>query len=244
MPSKSPVSISVLEEAVTAPIETPPPVAPVSPSAQASAPIQLLTEMDSYLKDRQAAQPPTLEALKSRIEITQLDRNRLSLPDYFEAYSYDCTLGQGCHAHTWTTREVELQGGTALRSAYQHHGDFLFRWVGKDKRKLDYHLTVKHWALVNRVYFPDAPRHLFTANGCVEVGDNLLLFMPVKQALALRALPGQLSSERVKGRITPGKRRGSVLMTGNPEDSRFYEPKLAVGDEQDGPEVGATTVDS
>lgn len=243
MPFKSAPVSPVIEEAVLVPPETPAPVAPVSPPAQVSAPMQMLTEMDAYLKDRQAAQPPTLEALKSRIEVVQLDRNRLSLPDYFEAYSYDCTLGQGCHAHAWTTREVEVQGGPILRSAYQHHGEFLFRWVGKDKRKLDYHLTVKHWALVNRVYFPEAPRHLFTANGCVEVGDNLLLFMPVKQALALRALPGQLSTERVKGRITPGKRRGSVLMTGNPDDSRFYEPKLAIGEEVDSPEVGATTVE-
>lgn len=72
------------------------------------------------------------------------------------------------------------------------------RWINKDKRMIDRALDIRGWTLFNRVYFPEIPKHFFTANGTVENGDSILGFMPADRAEILRSLPGKLSSERVK----------------------------------------------
>lgn len=72
------------------------------------------------------------------------------------------------------------------------------RWINKDKRMIDRALDVRGWTLFNRVFFPRIPRHYFTANGTVEMGDCILGFMPANKAEILRKRPGQISSERIK----------------------------------------------
>ena len=71
------------------------------------------------------------------------------------------------------------------------------RWINKDKRMIDRALDVRGWTLFNRVFFPTLPKHFFTANGTVEMGDCILGFMPAKKAELLRKRPGQISQERV-----------------------------------------------
>lgn len=72
------------------------------------------------------------------------------------------------------------------------------RWINKDKRMIDRALDVRGWTLFNRVIFPRIPKHYFTANGTVEMGDCILGFMPAKKAELLRRRPGEISSERIK----------------------------------------------
>lgn len=72
------------------------------------------------------------------------------------------------------------------------------RWINKDKRMIDRALDVRGWSIFNRTIFPKVPKHFFTANGTVEMGDCILGFMPAQKAEILRKRPGQISQERVK----------------------------------------------
>lgn len=91
---------------------------------------------------------------------------------------------------------------------------FAFYWIYKNKKAIDRACDVRGWKLVSRVYFPDLPTYLFTINGVIERGDNILGFMPKKQAEELRQAPGRLSSEIVKSQFD--KHKG---------DPRYYAPK-------------------
>ena len=183
-----------------------PPVVSVAELAAAqgspSVTVTQLSELDSYILQRQREQPRTLEGVEQRVEVLERkarERHRLTLPDFFEALSYD-------------------HGGDT-------HGPYVFRWLFKDKRAIDRALNVIGWTLVNQTYFPGAPRHLFTANGGIEVGDSILAFMPARQALAIRVEPAKKSQERLASRVTQVE-QDYVLMTGNPKDERVYKPEL------------------
>ena len=76
--------------------------------------------------------------------------------------------------------------------------DYAFRWINKKKRSIDNALDVIGWTFVNRSFFKDLPRHLFTANGSIERGDAILAFMPLKRAIEIRLRPAQISRERVR----------------------------------------------
>lgn len=71
-------------------------------------------------------------------------------------------------------------------------------WINKDKRMIDRALDVRGWTLFTRTFFPRLPRHYFTANGTVEMGDCILGFMPANKAEILRKRPGKISQERVQ----------------------------------------------
>mgnify|MGYP001578047287 CR=1 FL=1 len=159
-----------------------------------------LSELDSYIVQRQRAQPKTLEEVQARVErIENLNRSRhrLTLPEYFEAKSYD------------------------------HRPDrpFVFRWLFKEKRSIAHALNDVGWTLVNQTYFPDAPEYLFSGNGGIEVGDSLLAFMPSKRALAIRSEPGRRSQAKMSSRMTQVE-HDYVLMTGNPKDEKVYQPSM------------------
>ena len=79
----------------------------------------------------------------------------------------------------------------------EYASKYAFRWINKHKRSIDYHLDVVGWNLVNRIYFNDLPKHLFTASGSIERGDLILGFISMKKALELRDGPIRLSQERV-----------------------------------------------
>ena len=164
--------------------------------------ITILSELDSYIAERMKGQPATVEDVKERVKVHErqtLSRHRLSLPEFFQALSYD--------------------------DAPEHKGEFVFKWIFKDKRSIDRHLGVLGWTLVNRSYFQQAPRYLFTANGGVEVGDAILGFIPAKQAIQMRLAPGKRSRERLSSQMTQTE-ADYVLMTGNPKDEKVYQPKI------------------
>ncbi len=181
-------------------------------------PTVIMTETDAYIHERMISQPKTLDEVRHTVVQVNTDKNRLSLPDYFERFSHDCTVGRGCPAHAWSYDEP------TNRWSYPQRGEFIFRWMKNTKRAIDHALNVSGWFFVNRRYFPDAPSHLFSANGGIELGDVILFFLPAKQALALRAAPGKKSTELIKSRLTRVK-AGEVLMTGSPDNERFYQPE-------------------
>lgn len=192
------------------PIFTPPkqPVAqaapvtpPVEPNVEETKPIVILSELDSYISERMKEQPKTLQEVEERVELVekaQATHHRLSLPPYFQEKSYDHQA---------------------------QPGPYIFRWQFKEKRALDRAINVLGWTLVNRTFFPDAPRYLFSANGGVEIGDAILTFMPAKKALAIREKPGKLSREKLESQTTEVG-QDYVLMTGNPKDEKVYQPDL------------------
>ncbi len=205
----------------------PPPVPPTQPAARAT-PTVLVSAEDAYIHERMQSQPATLSEMRAQADVKPREGlHRLSLPDYFEQFSYDCSQGLGCKSHAWSQRTVEFGDGARLpRWEYDHTGkDYVFRWVPKLKRVLDAHINQYHWSFVNARYFPNAPAHLFTANGGVEVGGDILMFLPTKHALAIRKAPGQRSRELLKSRTTPTNQPGRILM-GNPDNPLHYMPNV------------------
>ena len=220
----NPKPVSVAPFASPAPSAVAPvPPAPVAETPPAS-PMRVLSEQDSYILTRIASQPPMDEVLTT---VTPVDgeRHRFSLPDELEGFAYDCSHGKSCKAHPW--QYDEARG----RWSYGKHGSFVFRWAWKNKLALDRNVSVRGWLIVNQAYFPTVSRYLFSANGAIEVGDCLLLFMPVKRALAMRQEPGDRSRELIKSRMTRVK--DGVLMTGSPDDPAVYMPKGAGTNETD-----------
>lgn len=182
-------------------------------------PTILISDKDSYIHERIKSQPSSLEELtgiRVRTEIPGV--HGLSLPDWFEAFSHDCTRGDSCTIHK-----------KDKRGAVQNPGKFVFRWVSKNKRSIDEHLDLKEWAIVNRTrLFRDAPKELFTANGAFERGDSLLMVMPFDRARFIREFPHKKSMDRIRNQISRSKTKtGRFVMTGNPENSDFYEPDMS-----------------
>lgn len=204
------------------PSPTPEPVreeVPVKPTV-------IMREEDAYIHERIATQPKSLEELSQVVVHTDVEKSRLQLPDYFEQFSYDCTVASPkCKAHAWTYDEK------ANRWSYDRRGKFIFRWVKNTKRAIDTAMNVNSWVFVNRRLFPDAPTHLFSANGGIELGDVILFVLPAAQALQLRNAPGKRSTEALKARMTRTD-RGKVVMTGDLSNEQFYVPDS--GGEEDG----------
>jgi hypothetical protein len=162
--------------------------------------ISVISELDSYVRERMKSQPRTIDeaVAKTAVFDSARPRHRLELPDYFFNLSGD-------------NREKP--------------GPYIFRWIWKEKRAIDKAINSQGWFLVNRTYFPDAPRYLFTASGGVEVGDAILGFMPTARAMDIRKSPGKISRERIQSQMTQVS-GDEVIMTGNPQDPKVYKPQL------------------
>ena len=205
---------------------------------QKTEPLRILTEIDSIISERIASQPQTLEAAEAvatRMTVADFadtEIHRLSLPEYFERFSFDCTRGTKCHSHAHSKTAT----GTWETS---NRGRYVFRWQYKEKRALDFALNVRNWMIANRAYFPDAPHHLFSASGAVEIGDALLTFMPIEVARKLREYPSLRSRELLRSRMTvvrdkEGRPTSKVLMSGDEGREGIYTPSL----DSDSAEVG------
>ena len=220
------------ESAVTAPPKsTPSSVAPVVATAKPVVPtVVTMSEQDSYILSRVANQP-SLEDVAHVVSQADGDRHRFSLPDALEPYAYDCSHGKSCKAHPWKLREWVDGDVQRQQWSYGKQGEYVFHWGRKDKRGFDWNINVRGWLVVNKAYFPHIPDHLFSANGAVEVGDSILLFMPAKRALELRRAPGERSRELIKSRMTRVK--GGVLMSSSPDDPAVYMPEGGNADDDD-----------
>lgn len=95
-----------------------------------------------------------------------------------------------------------------------YENKFVFRWLNKSKRALDYSCDVRGWILVNRTYFPDLPRHMFTVQGSIERGDCILAFIPKKLAEEIRKEPQERSKEMVDS-----------LFNKHANDPNYYNPQ-------------------
>ena len=181
-----------------------------------SRPITIMSEQDAYISERMKDQPKDLLDIEVTTKEEKFGIHRLSLPEFFEHLSYDCTIGTTCKFHGWTKKKVVYSLDKEMdRWIQTKHGKYVFRWLNKNKRALDQSMNIKAWYLVNKSYFNEAPKILFSVNGGVENGDSILGFMPVKKALYLRAQPSKDSQERVRSE--------SDKHEGNPN---FYKAKL------------------
>ena len=161
-------------------------------------PMTIMTEKDAYIAERMKSQPKALTDIET---VTVEDKDgvhRLSLPDFFEAYSYDCTRGNGCPHHAWKKEEVSYGLDQKMDRWIQgKRGKYIFRWLNSNPRALDHNINVRGWNLVNKSFFPDAPRVLFSVNGGVSSGDSILAIMSTTKAMSLREKPSKDSLNRV-----------------------------------------------
>ena len=206
-----------------------------APKVERAKPTVVMTQVDSYLHEVISAQPDAMEKILPGTTLSVTDDfglHRMSLPEFFEKMSYDCTRGNGCKIH------AKDENGKLTNK-----GKFIFRWLLKDKRAIDYAKNVRGWLIVSQVMadFRDAPQTLFNAHGGVEVGDAVLAVLPMERALRFRRLPAEISRERLKGQITPSKTKaGKVLLTGNPDSEHIYEPDSSADEKETGDGTAST----
>ena len=190
---------------------------PVAPPVQNSAPVTLISERDSYISELMKSQIQDIANIEVHTKEEVNGIHRLSLPDFFEGQSYDCTRGGSCEIHKWLTKDVLIKEGvTVKRWEQSYHGKYVFRWINSHKLALDTAKNVRGWTFANRTLFPDAPRHLFSISGAVENGDALLAFMSFQKALAIREKPSKLSQEKV-----------ALEMNKHESNPNFYKAKLS-----------------
>ena len=169
------------------------------PAREEQKPLTIMTENDAYISERIKSQPSAISDIEVTTAEEKLGIHRLSLPDFFEPYSYDCTLGISCPHHGWQKSKVSYGLDMEMdRWTQSKHGKYVFRWLNKNKRALDQSINIRGWYLVNRSYFPEAERILFSVNGGVENGDSILGFMTVQKAVSIREKPAKDSLNRVK----------------------------------------------
>lgn len=187
-------------------------------------PFTIMTENDAYIAERMKGQPQSISDIEVTTNEEKMGVHRLSLPDYFEEFSNDCTTSIACSKHGWKVEKVAYgYDKTMDRYVQTKHGKYIFKWLSKNKRALDRSINVAGWYLVNRSFFPEAPSILFGVNGGVEEGDAILGFMSVQKALAIRNKPAKESHDRVHSVNTAHE--------GNPN---FYKAKLGTDDSGEG----------
>ena len=192
--------------------------ASVQETADTQAPISIMTAENSYIADRMKSQPKSFEDLETAPRMDVEGIHRLSLPEFFESLSYDCTRGVSCPHHKWSKKKVMFGLEKSIMQWDQNHfGKYIFRWLSKKKQALDRSLDVMGWSLVNRSFgdFKNAPRTLFTINGGVENGDAILGFMHCEKGKHIRKNPSVVSQDRVKSEATKHE-----------TDKNFYKAKL------------------
>ena len=185
--------------------------------ARENRPIKILTDKDAYLSEVISNQPSNLAEIEVIPAERDLNVHRLSLPEFFEPFSYDCTRGIKCECHGWNQVEIHYSVEHTMKQWRQtKFGKYIFRWFLNKKRAIDEAKNLHGWYLVNQTLFPEAPRILFSINGALEEGDNILGFMPVEKALRKRNQPSKLSVDKM-----------SNLKDRYKENPNFYEAKLS-----------------
>lgn len=94
---------------------------------------------------------------------------------------------------------------------------FAFCWIYKKKKAVDEACDLYHWVLCNKTYFPDVAEkapHIFTANGAIERGDNILAFRSKSVDEFMRKAPGIESNQLIQAR-----------KEAHVDDPAFYIPK-------------------
>jgi hypothetical protein len=188
-----------------------------TPQEYSRQPLTIMTESDAYISERMKEQPKTLDDIDIKVTTEKPGIHRLTLPDYFEPLSYDCTSGVSCPHHGWVESDGIAPNGAPIKRWNQSkRGKYIFRWLNKNKRALDHSMNVRGYFLANRSFFKDAPKILFGVNGGVENGDSILGFLPVAKALEMREKPSRDSIDRIRSEETKHE--------GHPN---FYKAKIS-----------------
>ena len=171
--------------------------------------------------------PVEVSTEKTREEIPEIqERPALTLVSDLDAYIVDRIKAQPktLDEVMLVTEKKYAPGEHRLslpKELHEYEDRFSFRWINKKKRAIDGAVTLKGWVLVNKALFPNLPKHLFTTNGGVEVGDAILAFMAKVKAEAIRRAPGEKSrgllksNPMVSGEVEPLKKG----------QSGFYKPE-------------------
>ena len=178
-----------------------------------------------------AEEPKKEEAPMATQEAQKQESTPLVLVSENDAYIHELMKSQ-----PKTMAEVDVQvirdhdthkSILALPEELKKFGDkYAFRWVNKKKRSIDHAISVVGWTFVNRLLFNDLPKHLFTANGSVERGDAILMFIPLEVAKKIRLRPAQISRERVRN--LPVQDLRNWKDRGN---ERHYKPDLGAAED-------------
>lgn len=110
----------------------------------------------------------------------------------------------------------------------KYKSEYGFKWIYKVKRAIDRNLDVLGFVLLTKQHFPELPKRMFSSQGCIERGDAILGFIPIKRAEFLRSEPGRLSMERIKNIPMEKWKEGG---------EKYYKPSLT--EEKDGQEIVA-----
>ena len=150
-------------------------------------------------------------------ELESAEPTRILLSDT-DAYVHDRLKGQPKNLKDVDIRVEEKRDQNVHRLSLPkeikvHENKYRFRWIMKHKQAIDYACDVRGWVLVNRTYFNDLPRHLFTVSGSIERGDAILAFMPRKQAEEILKEPGDKSRDRIQSTFNK-----------HADDPRYYKP--------------------
>lgn len=118
------------------------------------------------------------------------------------------------------TRRTNEHQLTLPKELEPYEKRFAFRWLFKHKKAIDHAVDQRGWTLCNATLFPDLPRHLFASTGCMERGDNVLAFMPLKKAEELRKTPGELSRQIINSTLDKHKNNPDFYVPSDREDKR------------------------
>src|SRR3990167_10192705 len=107
-------------------------VEPVTPKVEqpleTTRPITIMSEHDAYISERIKSQPKELADIDVTTKEEKLGIHRLSLPEYFEHLSYDCTVGVSCKFHGWVCKKVVYNLDKEMDKWEQaKHGKYIFR---------------------------------------------------------------------------------------------------------------------
>ena len=74
----------------------------------------IMTDLDAYISETIISQPEKPE-FKVRTRGEDSGLHRMSLPEPFEKFSYDCTRGLTCQVHKWSCvyETIEIRGTMA-----------------------------------------------------------------------------------------------------------------------------------
>src|SRR3990167_9607380 len=109
-----------------------------APELDSTRPITIMSQQDAYISERMKEQPQSLTDIEVTTKEEKFGIHRLSLPEYFEHLSYDCTIGVSCKFHGWICRKVVYNLDKEMDKWEQaKHGKYIFRWLNKNKRAKD-----------------------------------------------------------------------------------------------------------
>ena len=190
-----------------------------------------VTEVASEVKHEVKSEQP--QAQKENLQTVVAQNESSSTPVYLgsemDAYIYEKIKSQPRTLEEIKVIEVGAESRPNIlalpKELEKYCKDYSFRWINKKKRAIDNATNVIGWIIVNRLYFNDLPKHLYSPSGAIERGDAILAFMSRKQAERIRLKPAEISRERVQN--TPIQ----DLKKWKDRGERYYKPDIGAAED-------------